>query len=77
MSQHRARLLHGIVEQPSFERVRRQRGGEQESLQHVAAKFLQHAALGVGLDALGDDGHFQDLANADHRGGDRQRTAEC
>ena len=62
-----------MVEQPTPECVRRQRGSVEKSLNDVASKLGEQIPLPVGLDAFGDDGELQALANANHGGDDPAR----
>ncbi len=47
------------------------------ALHRVAAFFGEEAELFLGLDAFGDDRHFEAVAEIDHRAHDRRPIAGC
>src|ERR1700712_758071 len=74
-----ARLAHGIHDLATAaadERCilsDRQRLADEIALHRVAALFRQEAELLLGLDALGDDRHFEAMAEVDDGANDRRR----
>src|SRR4051812_15164785 len=63
-----------MLDQPALEGDGRERGGVEKTLDDVAAELGERPALALGLDAFGDDGHAEALANAHDRGCDRERA---